>query len=82
MGLRPLRENAVVAEHGSCFDKWCNVAMWDMKESPFSYCVQHRAHLGHVFLHLVVPQRPCGLLSVEAVQFKGNMISRRDKLIC
>ena len=37
-------------------------------ESPFSICVQHRAR--HLLVHIVVPQRPCGLLSVEAVQFK------------
>lgn len=37
-------------------------------ESPFSICAQHRAL--HLLVHLVVPQRPCGLLSVEAVQFK------------
>jgi hypothetical protein len=42
--------------------------MWDLVESPFSIRAQHQAH--HVLVHLVVPQRPYGLLPVEAVQFK------------
>ena len=43
-------------------------AEWDLVESPFSSCARDRAH--HVALHLVVLQRPCVLLSVEAVKFE------------
>jgi hypothetical protein len=46
-------------------------AMWDLVESPSSFCAQHRAH--HVVVRLVVPRPPCELLSVEAVQFKEYM---------
>jgi hypothetical protein len=67
MGLKPLGENAVVAGRGYS-NALMSCAMWDLVESPFSICAQHRAH--HVPVHLVVPQRPYGLLPVEAVQFK------------
>jgi len=67
MGLKPLDENAVVAERGY-YIALISGAMWDLVKSPFSICAQYRAY--HVLVRLVVPRRPYGLLLVEAVHFK------------